>query len=141
MEYKAFIDTNIIVDFVQPERPFHMAANNIFFALSEELFKASTSESVMTTSIYLLRHGYTKDQKNELVYQLSQKLLILPCTNTLIKNAALKNPVDFEDALLYEIALANEMDYFITSNTKDFKKIQVATLPVLTAAQFNKLIG
>jgi hypothetical protein len=39
-----------------------------------------------------------------------------------------KNPLYFEGGLLYEIALHDELDYFITSNTKDFKnsKLNVA---------------
>lgn len=141
MGFKAFIDTNIIVDFVQPERPFHQSATDLFVALGEGLFEAFTSESVITTTLYLLRSGYTREQKNKLIFNLNEKLTQLACTNHLIKTASLKDPSDFEDALLYEIAAANGMDYFITSNTKDFKKIQLPGIPVITASQFVKLIS
>jgi hypothetical protein len=53
----------------------------------------------------------------------------------------LKDPPDFEDGLLYEIALHHQLDYFITSNTKDFKRIQNSMLPVINAKAFNKILG
>jgi hypothetical protein len=52
-----------------------------------------------------------------------------------------KNPLYFEGGLLYEIALHDELDYFITSNTKDFKRIQNSMLPVINAKAFNKILG
>ena len=32
MAYKIFLDTNIIVDFLQPVRPFHKDAQELFFS-------------------------------------------------------------------------------------------------------------
>ncbi len=51
------------------------------------------------------------------------------------------NPPDFEDALLYQVALHHQMDYFVTSNVKDFRKIQQQVLPVIRARDLNKLLS
>jgi hypothetical protein len=46
---------------------------------------------------------------------------------------------DFENAIQYHTALAvRDMDYFITSNTRDYKK-SLPHLPVITPKQFQVL--
>jgi hypothetical protein len=42
--------------------------------------------------------------------------------------------------ITYEIALHHQLDYFITGVSKHFKTIQKATLPVINAKAFNKII-
>ena len=44
---------------------------------------------------------------------------------------------DFEDAIQYHTALESKCTFFITRNTKDYKKAK--NMRVLTAAQFCKL--
>ena len=141
MAYKVFIDTNIIVDFLQPVRPFHADAQALFLNLSKNLFVAHTSESVITTTPYLIRKDYSSDELNTILRNLNQKLKMLTCTNQHVLAALQQEPPDFEDALLYEIALHHEMDFFVTSNTKDFKKIQRPGLPVIRAKELNKMLS
>ena len=140
MAYKVFIDTNIIVDFLQPVRPFHADAQDLFLNLSKNVFIAHISESVITTTPYLIRKDYSSDELNIILRNLNQKLKMLTCTNQHVLAALQQEPPDFEDALLYEIALHHEMDFFVTSNTKDFKKIQRASLPVIRAKELNKML-
>jgi hypothetical protein len=46
---------------------------------------------------------------------------------------------DLEDAIQYHTALAvKEIDYFITSNTRDYKKA-LPQLPVISPKQFHSL--
>ena|SRR5436190_1873595 len=140
MAYKVFLDTNIIIDFLQPVRPFHEDAQELFIYLSKDIFTAYISESVITTTPYLIRKEYSATQINLILKNLSQKLKILACASAYVTSVLQLNPPDFEDALLYEIALHHQLDYFITSNVKDFKKIQRTELPVIKAKDFNKLL-
>lgn len=140
MAYKVFLDTNIIVDFLQPVRPFHEEAQELFLHLSKDIFTAYISESVITTTPYLIRKDYSADELNMILKNLNQKLKILSCTNLQVTIALQKQPPDFEDALLYQIALHHQMDYFVTSNTKDFRKIQQPGLPVIRARELNKIL-
>ena len=89
---------------------------------------------------YVLRKQMMPPQINEIIVYLNQKISFLLCNQSLINKAVHGNPSDFEDALLYEIALHHQLDYFITSNIKDFKKIQRAGLPVIRAKEFNKVL-
>ncbi|MEO8819270.1 MAG: hypothetical protein ABI267_05825, partial [Ginsengibacter sp.] len=69
-----------------------------------------------------------------------KKINFLSCLPSLVNKSLIKDPPDFEDALLYEIALHHQMDYFITSNIKDFKSIQNSLLQVITTKEFNKIL-
>jgi predicted nucleic acid-binding protein len=141
MAYKVFLDTNIIVDFLQPTKPFHGDALELFLNLSKTIFTGFISETVITTTPYLIRKDFSSPELNTLLQNLNQKLIILSCNNKHVLSALQKQPVDFEDALLYEIALHHQMNYFVTSNTKDFKKIQQANLPVIRARELNKILA
>jgi predicted nucleic acid-binding protein len=141
MAFKVFLDTNIIVDFLQPVRPFHKEAQELFLNLSKDIFIAHISESIITTTPYLMRKDYSAIQLNSILQNLNQKLKILSCNNQHVSTALQKQPPDFENALLYQIALHHQMDYFVTSNTKDFKKIQQSNLPVIRARELNKILA
>src|SRR5690242_5751086 len=141
MAYNAFLDTNIIVDLLDPLRPFHLEATSLFNLLDQGKFTAFYSESVITTTAYVIRKDYTRNKICEIVDSLNKRIILLPCTSENVNEACGKFPPDFEDALIYEIALQHELDYFITSNTKDFKNIQNSMLPVINAKTFNKLLA
>jgi len=140
MGYKIFLDTNVIIDFLQPVRPFHEDTKELFLNLSKDIFTAYISESVIITTPYLIRKNYAANELRSILNNLNQKLKILSCTNQDVSTALQQQPPDFEDALLYQIALRHQMDYFVTTNTKDFKKIQQASLPVIRAKELNKIL-
>lgn len=82
----------------------------------------------------------TASDINNAIINLNKKINFLPCFPPLPDKALHNTPPDLEDALLYEIAMHHKMDYFITSNTKDFKSIQNLMLPVMNAKGFNKIL-
>jgi len=141
MAYKVFLDTNIVLDIFHRDRPFYDEAVELFYYLDENKFNAFYSESVLTTIAYVLRKKMTSKEINKAIINLNKKINFLPCFSSLPDKSLLKDPPDFEDGLLYEIALHHQLDYFITSNTKDFKTIQNALLPVINAKGFNKILG
>jgi predicted nucleic acid-binding protein len=140
MAFNAFLDTNIIVDLLDPLRPFHEESMYLFNFLDQAKFKAYYSESVVTTTAYVIRKDYPKNKICEIIDSLNKRIILLPCTAGNVTDATGKLPPDFEDGLLYEIALHHQLDYFITSNTKDFKRIQNSMLPVINAKAFNKIL-
>jgi len=141
MAYKVFLDTNIVLDIFHHDRPFYEDAVQLFYYLDDNRFSAFYSESVLTTMAYVLRKTMTSNEVNKAIINLNRKIAFLSCISSLPGKSLLSNPPDFEDALLYEIALHHHLDYFITSNKKDFKLIQNPVLPVLNAKEFNKIIA
>ena len=140
MAYKVFLDTNIVLDIFHRDRPFYDSAVQLFYYLDENKFTAFYSESVLTTTAYVLRKRMTPVEINKAIINLNKKINLLHCFPSLVDKSLLKDPPDFEDGLLYEIALHHQLDYFITSNTKDFKSIQNSKLPVINAKGFNKIL-
>lgn len=140
MPYKVFLDTNIVLDIFHLDRPFYDDAVQLFYHLDENKFTAFYSESVLTTLAYVLRKRMTPGEINNAISNLIKKIKFLPCHSSLPDKSLQSDPSDFEDGLLYEIALHHQLDYFITSNTKDFKRIQKTMLPVISAKAFNKIL-
>lgn len=140
MAYKVFLDTNIVLDIFHRDRPFYDEAVQLFYHLDENKFTAFYSESVLTTTAYVLRKTMKARDINKAIISLNKKISFLPCYSFLPDKSLQNDPSDFEDALLYEIALHHQLDYFITSNTKDFKAIQNTLLPVINAKGFNKIL-
>ena len=140
MAYKVFLDTNIVLDIFHRDRPFYDEAVQLFYYLDQNKFTAFYSESVLTTIAYVLRKNMTASQINKAIANLNIKINFLSCVPPLINKSVQKDPPDFEDALLYEIALHHQLDYFITSNAKHFKSIQNNMLPVINAKEFNKIL-
>lgn len=140
MAYKVFLDTNIVLDIFHRDRPFYHEALQLFYYLDENRFTAFYSESVLTTMAYVLRKRMTAGEINKAIINLNKRINFLPCFPSLPYKSLQKDPPDFEDALLYEIALHHQLDYFITSNIKDFKTIQKSMLPVINAKGFNKIL-
>lgn len=139
MACKVFLDTNIIIDLLDPLRAFHKESITLFTNLDEGKLKAFYSESVITTTAYVIRKDYSKNRICEIINSINKKVTLLTCAAHCIQSATDKLPSDFEDALLYEIALHHQLDYFITSNIKDFNSIKNNALPVMNPRDFNKL--
>lgn len=136
MAHKLFLDTNILIDYVQ-ERTIELDAIKEIFILAEyrkiELF---ISETIITTCFYILQ---------------KQKIVALPVLREICKvvdtlpfsKDVLYHPIekfkDIEDGLLYFLAAQNKMDYFITRNVKDFTFL-FPSLPVISPTNFLKEI-
>lgn len=84
MAYKVFLDTNIVLDLFHHEGPFHANAIELFYHLENKEFTAFYSESVITTTTYILRKTTKPHQINKIVTELNKKIQILPCIQSLI---------------------------------------------------------
>lgn len=135
MAIKVFLDTNILLDLLDDERPSHQYAVAIYVAIESGGIDASISETVLTTADYILQKVMTKEKRNSIWQELLQTVSIISCTTKLCISAVQLNHSDFEDALLYQLAIDSELDYFV-SNDKGIKKISQPLVPVLNAKEF-----
>jgi predicted nucleic acid-binding protein len=74
---------------------------------------------------------------NQKIIELSKLVQIVDSTRQSIYQSFESDFPDFEDAIQYHTALESKCTFFITRNTKDYKKAK--NMRVLTAAQFCKL--
>ena len=138
MAYKIFLDTNIVVDFFVHSRQEHASALDLISLAEKEEISIYFSETVINTTTYLVRKSTYFNQFKILMEELFSFVQVLPCSNLIVQNAYKNAKNDLEDAVLYQIALEHKMDYFITSDIKDFKKIAKNSLPIVSA---KKMLG
>jgi len=141
MAFKIFLDTNIIVDFFIPSRKEHNNAKRIIELAEEGELLAFLSESVINTTAYLVRKSAYFNSFKLLMIELIGILNVLPCSNSTIHNAYLRAKNDLEEAVLYQLALEHDLDYFVTSDITDYKKIASPSLPVITSSELIKIVN
>ena len=129
MSPKIFIDTNIIIDFLD-QRPFDLDTTNLLFKLVEENdITGFVSETVITHAMYIT--GF-----EERILRLLNIINIVCIETDIIKNAIKSNFKDKEHGILYYGALDKKIDFFITRNKKAFNKYSLQQLPVLSPKEF-----
>lgn len=137
MAYKIFLDTNIIVDLFM-ERNFELDAIDEIIKLSENgLIDIYISESIITTTFYILR----KEKKIDALSafrELCKIINVIPFSKDILY-FPIEKYSDKEDGILYFLASKAKMDYFITRNVKDFIFL-LPSLPVMSPTNFLKEI-
>jgi predicted nucleic acid-binding protein len=140
MANKIFLDINILVDFVDSTRAEHQTAKDLFNLIDEGKIQAYLSESVINTTAYLVRKAIPVNVFTKLIVRLLEFVNVLPCNDLIIEHACRIVKNDFEDAVLYSIALSNKLNFFITDDTKDFNKIAQPAVRVVSASEMLKLV-
>jgi predicted nucleic acid-binding protein len=135
-----FADSNVFLDSFLVRVPTYADCDEILNMGRQRKIKLYTSSSCLLTVMYFLK----KDKlSNEDIVALISKLfsfitLVSPNEQT-FKTALFAEFTDLEDSVQYFTALSiNDMNYFITSNTKHFKKA-TSQSPVLTPSGFIKI--
>jgi predicted nucleic acid-binding protein len=136
MATKLFLDTNIILDILDRERPFSKESEVLFKFIEDGTWLAYISESVITTTDYVLIKKFTTVQRVSILTDLLKLVTITACSNNIVRNALLKNETDVEDAILYELALTEKLDYFITNDKQALKKPVTKKLPIINTKDF-----
>ncbi len=140
MAYNLFLDINIIVDAYLAERQGNNDAWTIISAGEVGLFNLFLSESVINTTAYLTSKSIKADMFKRGINEMLSFITVLPCSNETVIKAYHTAKNDLEQAVLYQIALDNKMDYFVTSDLKDYKKIAHPLLPVISAKKMVELL-
>ena len=133
---KALIDTNVIIDALQSRKDFNEDAEFVMLQACEyDGYIAATS----ITDIYYIQHRYYHNQekaKNNL-----EKILklydVIDVTGADCHNAIRNNISDYEDAVLVESAIRNDIDCIVTRNAKDFKN---SVITIYTPIEFLRLL-
>ncbi len=140
MTYKIFLDTNILIDFFVQSRIHHLSAQKIFTQIESGKVKGFICETVLNTTAYLLQKDYPAKKLKGIFDEMLDFITILSTDNDIFKKAYKNNINDLEDAVLYQIAVSNKMDYFISNDKKHYKYVDADQLPVITSGHFLKLI-
>ena len=133
---KILIDTNVIIDALQSRKGFLEDAGWMIFK-SNKYDGYITANSI--TDIFYIQNRFYHDKAKtkQAVANLLKLFDVLDTTATDCHSAIRSNIPDFEDAVLVESAIREDMDAIVTRNTKDFKGSPVK---VYTPAEFLALL-
>jgi predicted nucleic acid-binding protein len=132
---KAFIDTDVILDFLIGREPFALDAAKIFSLSERKQVSICTTGLVFSNAYYILRKLGPHKKVIEKLTQLAKLIDVIGLSKAVVIEALGSDFSDFEDALQHYAALADKSRIIITRNTKDFKHSELA---VLTPDQFLK---
>ena len=141
MAIKIFLDTNIILDVFDDKRIFHNDSIALYKLIEDGAVLGFVTESVLTTTDYILQKNLSKKYRQLLFTALNSLLKILPCSRQNFEKALQTNFDDLEDALLYQIALENKIDYYITNDLTVIKKLSNSILPILKPKELLKMLA
>lgn len=133
---KVLIDTNVIIDALQSREEFLEDARRVILGVGD-YDGYITASSI--TDIFYLQSKYYRDKKEakEKLEELLEIFGVLDVTEEDCRGALRGRMVDFEDAVLVEVAMRNGVDIIVTRNKKDFKG---ASVEVLTPREFLEVI-
>ena len=137
MAIKVFVDTNIFLDVLLHRGKEYNEAEKLLLLAENSTIELYSSSSCLLNLMYILKTY--KIQKSQIIEYMTGILSFTQLVNpdNLVFNVALDaNFSDIEDSVQYYTAFqVKGMNFFITSNIKDFKKAN-NLLPVHTAKQF-----
>ena len=141
MAIKIFLDTNIILDVFDDKRISHNDSIALYKLIEDNAVLGFVTESVLTTTDYILQKNLSKKYRQLLFTELNSLIKILPCSRQNFEKALQTNFDDLEDALLYQIALENKIDYYITNDLTVIKKLSNSILPILKPKELLKILA
>lgn len=129
---KVFLDTNILLDFVEQRNNLGFAKTILELGKKGEL-DLYASYLTFANMAYILRHR-TKDEIYKLLKMARNHVKVLDNTPQQLDKALNQIVNDFEDLLQYYCALSGECDLIITNNKKDFEEF--CQLSTFTSEEF-----
>lgn len=129
---KVFLDTNILIDYVD-HREKRVYAGLILSMADEGLITLYASYLSYANMGYILRKR-TQEERYRLIQEARNMATVLPCDAEQLDIALTQLVKDYEDMLQYQCALAAGCDVVVTNNKKDFHEF--CKLPFLTSEEF-----
>lgn len=119
---KILIDTNIVIDALTSREPWNKSAEKLFIMAANDIMDMYITASSATDIYYLIRkHLYDAESAKLIMGKLYSLVGILEVTESDCMDALVSPIMDYEDAVLEQVARRSKMDYIVTRNQKDYK--------------------
>lgn len=137
MEYKLFVDSDVVIDFFTDREP-HVNPASELFELNEQGNVQLYLSAVSINNIYYIVRKFLGHKKTlEVIETLTEMTEIIGTTKKEIIKALKNDFSDYEDSVQYSSALNIEnLDVIITRNIKDYRNSSIA---VMTPLNFLKM--
>ncbi len=134
----AFVDTDIMLDYLLEREPFYTNALNLMNAGATNKVQLLISVMTVATLIYFLEKKFNVKEIQQKLKLLRSFITIAESGSKVVDEMIVSGFNDLEDALQHAVALNNKADFLITRNKNDYK---LATLPVMNATEFLKVLS
>lgn len=117
---KVLLDTNIILDFALERQPFYGESEQVFILAQQRQIEGYVSASTFGDLYYITRKNKGRDWTLLFLNRLATFCQVATVDRAAIAMALASNFRDFEDAIQYSTAVANQLDVIVTRNPQDF---------------------
>ena len=137
MEYKLFVDSDVVIDFFTDREP-HVNPASELFELNEQGSVKLYLSAVSINNIYYIVRRFLGNKKTiEVIELLIEMTEIVGTTKKEIVQALKNKFSDYEDSVQYSSALTiKNLDAILTRNIKDYRNSSIA---VMTPLNFLKM--
>lgn len=135
---KMLFDTNVILDVLIEREPFYLYSARCMASVEERKTEGWICSTTVTTIAYLLRKELTSDNASKHIESLLTLFDISTVNKKVLIEALHNGFTDYEDSVLAESAVVNNLEGIITRNKKDFK---ASKLPVYTPKEFLAILS
>lgn len=137
MEYKLFLDSDVVIDFFTDREPHVNPASELFELSEQGNVKLYLSPLRINNIYYIVRRFLGHKKTLEVVETLTEMTEIVGTTKKEIIQALKNDFTDYEDSVQYSSALTiKDLDLIITRNIKDYRNSSIA---VMTPLNFLKM--
>lgn len=136
--HRLLLDTNVLIDCIDPKRPDHQAARRILERCNGEGDMGIASSHSLNDAYYIMSRLYDEQAARAGIRALADLVVIGPigAEETLI--ALDSDEPDFEDGLVRACAELNDVDFIITRDAAAFER---STIRRLTAEEYLRLFS
>ena len=138
MEIKVFLDTNILVDFLCPERSGHEEAGKILSMILDGDIEAQISTQSIIDAAYIVqtKYGVSIEEFKEKIGYLRLRTNIGHVDSFNVKAAIADPDPDFEDSALIANAEYGFCDIFLTGDKKLLSRPKRPVMLIMTPQDF-----
>src|SRR6185295_14345069 len=113
---RIFIDTDIILDLLLAREPFFSAATHLFSLAQDGEIEGFVSPLIFSNLFYVLRKALSGPEAVAALRKLRLVTHVIPVDEEMIDLALASSFTDFEDAIQYYAAQAQNLDAIVTRN-------------------------
>ena len=137
MEYKIFVDSDVVIDFFTDREPHVNPASEIFELNEQGMLKIYLSAVSINNIYYIVRKFLGHKKTIDVIELLTEMTEIIGTTKSEIIQALKNDFSDYEDSVQYSSALTIQgINAIITRNIKYYKNSKIA---VMTPLNFLKM--
>lgn len=139
MEYRIFIDSDVVIDFFTDREPYANSASEIFELSEQGIIKLYLSAISINNIYYIVRRFLGHKKTLKVIEQLIELTEIIGTTKKEIIQSLKNDFSDYEDSIQYSSALTiKNLDLILTRNTKDYKNSSIAVMTPLNFIKMRK---